>query len=70
VSRKPQRSTPQTRARLGIPTAAQAVLLTMGGVSEPYAFLSQLQHYRDTFFVVLGGGVEALERHGNRHYWG
>src|SRR5713101_9238091 len=33
VSRKPQRSTSQTRAQLGIPAQAQAVLLTMGGVS-------------------------------------
>jgi len=64
VSRKPQRSTQQTRAQLGIPAQAQAVLLTMGGVSEPYTFLSQLQHYRDTFFVVVGA-VDALERHDN-----
>jgi len=38
---------------------AQAVLLTMGGVPEPYAFLSQLQHYRDIAFVVLGAGEGA-----------
>src|SRR5215510_7945972 len=61
VSRKPQCSPQQTRARLGLPMSAQAVLLTMGGVPEPYAFLAQLQHYRDISFVVLGAG-EALER--------
>jgi len=60
VSRKPQHSPQQTRARLGIPMPAQAVLLTMGGVPEPYAFLSQLQHCRDISFVVLGVG-DALE---------
>src|SRR5262244_2458756 len=43
VSRKPQHSPQQTRAHLGIPMLAQAVLLTMGGVPEAYAFLSQLQ---------------------------
>jgi hypothetical protein len=40
------------------------VLLTMGGVPEPYAFLAQLQHHRDVSFVVLGAG-EALEQHDN-----
>ena len=64
VSRKPQRSAQQTRARLGIPIPAQAVLLTMGGVPEPYAFLSQLQHCHDIAFVVLGAG-DALEKRDN-----
>jgi len=59
VSRKPQHSPQQTRAHLGIHMLAQAVLLTMGGVPEPYAFLSQLQHYRDIAFVVLGAGEGA-----------
>jgi hypothetical protein len=36
----------------------------MGGVSEPYAFLAQLQHYRDVSFVVLGVG-EAMEKRNN-----
>lgn len=61
MSRKLQGLTQQTRARLGIPTQPQVVLLTMGGVAEPYAFLSQLQQYRDIFFVVLGAG-DVLER--------
>jgi UDP:flavonoid glycosyltransferase YjiC (YdhE family) len=61
VSRAPQHSTQQTRAQLGIPAQAPAVLLTMGGMPEPYTFLSQLQHDRDTFFVVLGA-VDAPER--------
>ena len=64
VSRKPQCSPQQTRTRLGLPMSAPAVLLTMGGVPEPYAFLAQLQHYRDLSFVVLGAG-NALERHDN-----
>jgi len=64
VSRKPQHSPQQTRSHLGIPMLAQAVLLTMGGVPEPYAFLSQLQHYRDMAFVVLGA-ADALERRDN-----
>jgi hypothetical protein len=64
VSRKPQRSASQTRAQLGLPMQAPAVLLTMGGVAESYAFLSQLHQYRDVFFVVLGTG-DALERQDN-----
>jgi hypothetical protein len=64
VSRKLQHSPQQTRTRLGIPMPAQAVLLTMGGVPEPHAFLSQLQHYRDLSFVVLGAG-DTVERRNN-----
>ena len=30
------------------------MLLTMGGIPESYAFLSQLQQHRNTCFVVLG----------------
>jgi UDP:flavonoid glycosyltransferase YjiC (YdhE family) len=64
VSRKPQRAPQQTRAQLGIPAQAPAVLLTMGGIPESYTFLSQLHQYHDTYFVVLGSGG-ALERHDN-----
>ena len=61
VSRHPQRSAQQTRAQVGIPPQAPALFLTMGGIPEPYTFLSQLQHDRDTFFVVLGA-ADAPER--------
>ena len=64
VSRTPQRSVAQTRARLGIPMETQAVLLTMGGVPEPYAFLSQLSDYGDTAFVVIGA-EDTPEPHDN-----
>jgi hypothetical protein len=46
---------------VGIPAQAPALFLTMGGIPEPYAFLSRLQYDRDTFFVVLGA-ADALER--------
>src|SRR5262245_61247235 len=61
VSRHPQRSAQQTRAQVGIPPQALALFLTMGGIPEPYRFLSQLQHDHDTFFVVLGA-ADTLER--------
>ncbi|HEY5866002.1 MAG TPA: hypothetical protein VI542_10740 [Candidatus Tectomicrobia bacterium] len=61
VSRHPQGSAQQTRAQMGIPPEAPALFLTMGGIPEPYTFLSQLQHNRDTFFVVLGA-ADTLER--------
>jgi hypothetical protein len=64
VSRQAQRSRQQTRAQLGIPVQAPAVLLTMGGIPESYTFLSQLQQCRDTCFVVLGAG-NCLEQHDN-----
>lgn len=64
VSRKPQSTPSQTRDRLGLPTSARVVLLTMGGVPEPYAFLAQLQDHRHITFVVLGSG-EVLERYDN-----
>ncbi len=64
VSRQPQGSRQQTRTQLGIPAQAPAVLLTMGGIPESYAFLSQLQQHRDTCFVVLGAG-DCLEQHDN-----
>ena len=64
VSRQPQRTRQQTRAQLGLPAQAPAVLLTMGGIPESYPFLSQLQQHRDTWFVVLGAGA-CLEQHDN-----
>jgi hypothetical protein len=64
VCRQPQRSRQQTRAQLGIPAQAPAVLLTMGGIPESFAFLSQLQRHRDTCFVVLGAG-DGVEQHDN-----
>jgi len=64
VSRKPQHSRQQTRAQLGIPAQAPAVLLTMGGIPQSYAFLSQLHQHRDTWFVMLGAG-DGLEQHDN-----
>ena len=64
VSRQPQRTRQQTRAQLGIPAQAPAVLLTMGGIPESYAFLPQLHQHRNTCFVVLGAG-DCLEQHDN-----
>jgi hypothetical protein len=64
VSRQPQRTRQQTRAQLGLPTQAPAVLLTMGGIPQSYTFLSQLQQHRDTYFVVLGAEA-CLEQHDN-----
>jgi hypothetical protein len=64
VSRKPQRSAQQTRAQLGISMSTRTVLLTMGGVPESYMFLSQLPHYRDVSFVVLGVG-DTMEKRDN-----
>jgi len=64
VSRQPRHTPQQTRAQLGIPVQAPAVLLTMGGIPESYTFLPQLHHYRDTCFVVLGAG-DCVQQHDN-----
>jgi UDP:flavonoid glycosyltransferase YjiC (YdhE family) len=64
VSRPPQRTRQQTRAQLGIPAQAPAVLLTMGGIPESYAFLPLLHQHHNTCFVVLGAG-DCVEQHDN-----
>lgn len=64
VSRKPRKPVSVIREELGIPAAAQAVLITMGGIPARHAFLDQLRQARDLYFVVPGA-VDVAEKNGN-----
>ena len=65
VARQPRSTRAETRARLGVPLDAQAVLLTMGGI-EPgqYQFLRAL-HEQPAHFIIPGGSRDGIEREGN-----
>jgi hypothetical protein len=52
VSRPPRTAAAATRDRLDLPRDAQAVLVTMGGISEAHGFLDQLAARSDFYFVV------------------
>jgi UDP:flavonoid glycosyltransferase YjiC (YdhE family) len=52
------------RERLGIDTAAQTVLITMGGIPGQHAFVDQLAQFRSIHFVIPGS-AETEERHEN-----
>lgn len=54
VSRAPRTPDLQTRARLGIPVDARAVLITMGGMKSRHPFLGELKKQDKVFFVIPG----------------
>ncbi len=64
VSRAPRLSRQATREKLGIPRAAKAVLVTMGGIPGKYDFLHPLEQQRGVYFVIPGNGG-AERRNGN-----
>lgn len=71
VSRLPRRSREETRARLGLPAEAPAVLITMGGIPHTYDFWDQLSDRPQVYFIVAGscettacsGNVVRLPQH-------
>ncbi|MDE3091083.1 MAG: hypothetical protein KGJ80_17045, partial [Chloroflexota bacterium] len=64
ISRAPRLSRQATREKLGIPRAAKAVLITMGGIPGEYDFLHRLQEQRGVYFVIPGNGART-RRNGN-----
>ena len=64
VSREPRTSARQVRARLGIPSHARAVLITMGGIPQRHAFLDRLMDIPRMYFVIPGNSHRA-EKRGN-----
>ena len=64
VSRAPRSPRRLTRARLGIPPRAKAVLITMGGIPGEYEFLHRLEAERGVTFVIPGSHA-SIERRGN-----
>lgn len=62
VSRLPRTPREVVRERLGVPQAAPAVLITMGGIETVFPFLELLEGERDIFFVVPGGSHKQERR--------
>lgn len=54
VAREPRTSARVLRARLGIPSRARVVLITMGGIPQQHAFLDRLTQMPRVYFVVPG----------------
>lgn len=62
VSRTPRASREETRARLGIPADAPAILLTMGGIPAPFHYLDTLTRLEHLTFIVPGGSEQQEQR--------
>ena len=55
VSRRVKRPDYKIRKQLRIPTNKKAVLITMGGIQERYAFIKDLTNQTDVCFIIPGG---------------
>jgi hypothetical protein len=55
VARAPRTSRDQVRSRLGIPSSARVVMVTMGGFRLETTFLQSLSDLQDVYFIVPGG---------------
>jgi UDP:flavonoid glycosyltransferase YjiC (YdhE family) len=64
VSRKIKTPAHEIRGKLGIPEDSKAVLITMGGIQEPYPFIDRLTSKRDIHFVIPGAS-DQVQIHGN-----
>lgn len=64
ISRKPKTPREQVRRRLGVPSDAKLVLITMGGISEAYPFLDRPVQHGGSYFVIPGA-QEVEEMRGN-----
>jgi hypothetical protein len=64
VSREVRAPRETIRAQLNIPRQSKAVLITMGGLPDRFAFLSRLMEQRGVCFVIPGGS-ETRETRGN-----
>ncbi len=64
ISRQVRTPAEQLQAKLGLPSPAKMVLLTMGGVGWDYTSLDQLANHPEVHFVIPGGSQQ-LERRRN-----
>jgi hypothetical protein len=55
IGRKPVTPSTKLRARLGVPTSARLVLVTMGGIPERFQNLDRVSGREDIFLVIPGG---------------
>jgi Glycosyl transferase family 1 len=60
VSRPARTPRSETRTRLQVPSSAQAVLITMGGMRSRHTFLSRLKEQKGIFFVIPGSSGSVL----------
>jgi len=58
VSRKPRTSRDQIRQRLGLPADKNVILITTGGIPQPYDFIQKLDKLKEFRFVLPGAGPE------------
>jgi len=62
VYRKAMAHAAATRSRLGVPSDARVVMLTMGGIPGRYPFVEQLMGYPDLVFVIPGGAAQRQQQ--------
>jgi len=62
VSRKPRLAPDEVKARLGIAKDTKVVMITMGGIPEPYPFLQRLKDFPGIRFVLPGVGEKIQVR--------
>jgi hypothetical protein len=62
VYRKAMANAAATRSRLGVPSDARIVMLTMGGIPGQYPFVEQLSAYADLVFVIPGGAAQRQQQ--------
>lgn len=62
VAREPRTSARTIRARLGIPSDARVVLITMGGIPQQHTFVDQLTQAASVYFVIPGHHRRAERR--------
>jgi UDP:flavonoid glycosyltransferase YjiC (YdhE family) len=63
ISRLPRSTRSATRDRLGVPSDADSVVITMGGYPEEMPFLPRLSEHPDIVFLVTG--AQETHREGN-----
>ena len=62
ISREPRTPGRVIRERLGIPSGASCVLITMGGIPNKLPFINTLERARHIFFVIPGGSQTEVLR--------
>jgi len=67
VSRQPRRARAEVRRDLGLDTDAPAVVVTLGGIPQPLAFVDRMRAASDVTFLVTGAAVTRTE--GNVHLY-
>jgi isopentenyldiphosphate isomerase len=66
IARSPGLSPDETRGRLGLSAKDKMVLITMGGIPEPIAFIEQLDRFDQEIHFVTPGAFAELPVHGKR----